>query len=77
MFEAQFGSNADVALDLVEIVELAWHDTYGDITPPPEVVEDMLVLSDGRIGGLVSAARLGLTDWRDLRVAADARRSST
>jgi hypothetical protein len=66
--------NAEPALDLLEIVELAWHDVYGDITPSDRVIEDMLLLSGGRLDGLVRAARLALMDWRDLRVAADARR---
>ena len=42
------------ALDLLELVELAWHDCYGEITPSDAVVDDMLVLSRGhpcRIGG--------------------------
>jgi len=61
------------ALDLLELVELAWHDCYGDVTPPEEIIDDMLLLSDGSIEGLIVAARLGVTDWRDLKVAADAR----
>jgi hypothetical protein len=71
--EQVFG-NIDVtsrALDLLEIVELAWHDCYGEITPPEEVVDDILVLSGGELGGLVMAAHLAVTDWRDLRVPAD------
>lgn len=66
---------APVALDIFDIFELAWHDCYGEITPSPGVVEDMLSLSDGTIGGLVQAALLAVTDWRDLRVAADTRRN--
>lgn len=72
---ASFGPRrAALALDLLELVELAWHDVYGEITPPEEVIEDMLLLRDGSIEGLITAARLGVTDWRDLRVAAEARR---
>jgi len=63
------------ALDLLELVELAWHDCYGEITPSDAVVDDMLVLSEGTLAGLVVAARLAVTDWRDLRIAADALRS--
>lgn len=74
---ALFGADrASAVLDLLEIVELAWHDTYGDITPPDDMIADMLVLSDGALEGLVAAARLGLADWRDLRVAAGERRQS-
>jgi hypothetical protein len=65
---------AEGALDLLELVEMAWHDCYGERTPPDAVVEDMLVVSDGTLEGFVAAAHLAVTDWRDLRVAADGRR---
>jgi hypothetical protein len=39
------------------------------------VVEDVWAVAEGSLGGLASAARLAVTDWRDLRVAADQRRS--
>lgn len=75
---AMFGtSRAARALDVLELVEFAWHDCYGDITPPEEIIDDMLLLSDGSIDGLIVAARLGVTDWRDLKVAANARRGHT
>lgn len=63
------------ALDLLDVFELAWHDCYGEVTPPPSVIEDMLTLSAGTIGGLIQAALLAVTDWRDLKVAADEQRS--
>ena len=70
---AVFGdTNKDVALDLLELVEFAWHDCYRDVTPPDEVIDDILVLSEGSLGGLIAAAHLAVTDRRDLRVAADA-----
>ena len=75
-FVAVFGEQqAPVALDLFDLFELAWHDCYGEVTPSPTVVDDMLILSDGTIGGLVQAALLAVTDWRDLSVAADTRRN--
>jgi hypothetical protein len=75
---AVFGTDgAPRALDLLEIVELAWHDCYQEVTPPDDVIDDMLLLSDGRLDRLVDAARLAVTDWRDLRVAADERRGRT
>ncbi len=67
-------AGADRALDLLELVELAWHDCYGERSPSDQVIDDMLVVSDGTLDGLVAAAHLGITDWRDLRVAADKRR---
>jgi hypothetical protein len=66
-----------VALDLLELVELAWHDCYGEVTPPHGVIADMLLLSDGDIEKFIKAAHLAVTDWRDLRVAADSRRDSS
>ena len=75
-FVVVFGEQqAPVALDLFDLFEFAWHDCYGEVPPSPHVVEDMLTLSDGTIGGLVHAALLAVTDWRDLRVAADTRRN--
>ena len=72
---AVFGKyRAAHALDLLELVELAWHDCYGDVTPPEEIIDDMLLLSDGSVEGLIVAARLAVTDWRDLKMAANARR---
>ena len=73
---AVFGAEqAPVALDLFDIFELAWHDCYGEATPSLGVVEDMLIMSDGTIEGLVRAALVAVTDWRDLKVAADSRRA--
>ena len=63
------------ALDLLELVEFAWHDCYGETTPPEDVVDDILEVSDGHLGALIEAARLAVEDRRDLRVAADAKRS--
>jgi len=69
---ALFGEErAPIALDLLELTELAWHDCYGEITPPEAVIEDMLLLSAGSIERLIHAARLGVADWRDLQVAAE------
>jgi hypothetical protein len=62
---------AEPALDLLELVELAWHDCYGEITPPDEVIDDILLLSQGELSHLVSAAHLAISDRRDARVAAD------
>jgi len=74
---AAFGKQrAQIALDLIELTELAWHDCYGEITPPDEVIEDMLLLGEGSIEQLVQAAHMAVTDWRDLRVAADGRRAN-
>ena len=69
---ALFGADAaSSALDLLELVEFAWHDCYDEVTPSDEVVADILVVSGGTLEGLIRAARLAVTDSRDLRVAAD------
>ncbi|MCP3879247.1 MAG: hypothetical protein GY701_12795 [Sulfitobacter sp.] len=58
------------ALDLLELLELAWHDCYDEISPSEDIVDDVLLLSDGDLAALIRAASLATTDWRDLRVAA-------
>ncbi len=69
-----FADRSDRALDLLEILEMAWHDVYGDVTPPEEVVDDILLLSEGSLRHLIRWTRLALVDWRDVRVAADGAR---
>ena len=71
----EFGADADAALDLLDLLELAWHDCCVEFTPPAEVVDDVWVVAEGHLGNLASAARLAVVDWRDLRLAADAVRS--
>jgi hypothetical protein len=41
------------------------------------VIEDMLSVSEGTIEGLIQAALLAVTDWRDLSAAATERRNLT
>jgi hypothetical protein len=66
-----FGDDdAKVALDLLELTELAWHDCYGEVTPPDAVIEDIWTVSQGDLRKLVSAALLAVQDRRDLQVAA-------
>lgn len=71
----EFGMHASAALDLLDLLELAWHDTHGDVTPPADVVEDVWAVAGGDLGELASASRLAVVDWRDLRLAADHVRS--
>jgi len=59
-------------------MEMAWHDCYGEITPSEQVVDDVLLCSQGTLDGLISAAHLAVIDWRDLSVmASDIRGKST
>lgn len=71
----EFGADAAGALDLLDLLELAWHDAHGDVTPPADVVEDVWVVAEGDLSKLASASRLAVIDWRDLRLAADEVRS--
>ena len=70
-----FGARADAALGVLELLELAWHDCYGESTPSEQVIEDIWVVAGGDLARLVSAARLAVTDFRDLRLSADALRA--
>lgn len=63
-------TDVDAALDVIELMELAWHDCYGEPSPPEQVIDDVLTVSRGDLASLASAALLGVTDWRDLRLAA-------
>ncbi|HET7128578.1 MAG TPA: hypothetical protein VFJ93_05845 [Gaiellaceae bacterium] len=68
---AVFGSSDEVLRRVAEIfalMEMAWHDCYGEITPPEAVVDDVLLCSGGTLEGLVTAAHLGVVEARDLRV---------
>ena len=69
--EDHFGKDAEAALDVFELTEFAWHDCYGEVTPPAAVIDDMFVCSQGRLAELVRAALLAVQDYRDLRVQAD------
>ena len=70
--QAMFASKADAALDVLELTELAWHDCYGELSPPDQVVDDILAVSQGRLDLLAQAARLAVKDCRDLRMQAEA-----
>jgi hypothetical protein len=75
-FQQEFGRKAAVALELIHLTELAWHDCYGEPTFPDEVLDDLLVVAGGDIAMLVHAAWLAVTDRRDLWMAADQLRSA-
>lgn len=70
LVQEMFGSEADAALDLLELTEFAWHDCYGDVSPPDQVVDDILRVSEGCLDLLSRAARLAIEDCRDLRLQA-------
>ncbi|MDS0140103.1 MULTISPECIES: hypothetical protein [unclassified Amycolatopsis] len=76
--EAQFSSkNVEAALDLLHLADLAWHDCYGprELELPPQVLDDVLLLSEGNLAKLIRNARAAVVDFRDVRVAADDKRA--
>ena len=71
----EYGDRADAVLDILELTEFAWHDCYGEITPPEQVVDDIFVAARGDLARFCTSARLAVQDFRDLRVTADHIRS--
>jgi uncharacterized tellurite resistance protein B-like protein len=75
---ARFGTDDETlraVAQLFELMEMAWHDCYGEVSPPEEIVDNVLLCSGGRLLGLIAAARLAVIDRRDLDVwASDLRR---
>jgi hypothetical protein len=59
-----------------ELMEMAWHDSYAEITPSEDVVDDILLCSGGTLGGLIDAVHLAVIDRRDLSVWASSVRSN-
>lgn len=77
--EAMFaGRQIEAALDLLHLMDMAWHDCYGprESEVPPAVLNDVLLLANGDLAALITVAREAVIDFRDVRVAADARRTT-
>lgn len=72
-----FADRTDRALDLLELVEMAWHDTYNEVSPPEDVIDDILLLSEGNLRLAIRWARIAVADPRELRVAADGARAGS
>lgn len=69
-----FGPDAETVLDVLELTEFAWHDCFGEATPPDAVIDDVFTVASGDVAQFVRAARLAVEDYRDLRLAADSLR---
>ncbi|TDW23956.1 hypothetical protein [Kribbella kalugense] len=71
------GERLEAALDLLQLIDIAWHDCYGprELDVPPAVLDDVLLLSGGDLAALISVAREAVIDFRDVRIAADANRA--
>lgn len=54
--------------ELLELVEMAYHDCFGEVSPPSQVIEDLLTCSDGDWEKLIHASNLAVIDFRDLRL---------
>ena len=67
----EFGPDAEAALDVLELTEFAWHDCFGEVTPPDGVIDDVFTVGKGSMTEFVRAARLAVEDYKDLRVAAN------
>ena len=77
---ALFGEDAEtirVVFQVFELLEMAWHDCYAEVTPSEEVVDDILLCSGGTLVGLIGAAHLAVIDRRDLFMSASAIRKKT
>jgi hypothetical protein len=73
------GKQVDAVLDLLHLMDMAWHDCYGPrkLEVPPAGLDDVLLLADGDLVALISVARAAVIDFRDVRIAADANRTKT
>jgi hypothetical protein len=69
------GRTHPAALDLLELAEFARDDCYAEITPPDDVIDDILICSRGDLAQMIRVTRLAVEDSRDLRMAADALRA--
>ena len=49
-------SEAEAALDLLELTDFAWHDCYGELYAPDDIIEDVLLCSEANLGQLIRQA---------------------
>ena len=71
-----FADRTDRALDLLELLEMAWHDSFDEGTPPEDVIDDVLLLSGGSLRSLIRWSRLAVADYHEVRVAANGLRDT-
>jgi hypothetical protein len=77
---AVFGDDDETLLavsHVFELMEMAWHDCYAEATPSEEVVDNVLLCSQGTLRGLIHAAHMAVIDERDLSVWASDLRDKT
>ena len=73
--ENTFGSQTDRVLDLLELGDLAWHDCFDDDEIPPNLIDDIILCSEGDVAWAIHYVRLAILDWRDVKVSATHLRS--
>lgn len=69
--QAQFPRQVGTVVQVLDLLDLAWHDCYGEPSPPDSVVDDLFATAGDDLPGLIDAAHLAVIDWRDLRVRAE------
>jgi hypothetical protein len=77
-FVVAFGTNNTMlrqAEKLFALLQLAWHDCYGRGHATGRVIDDILLCSQGTLGGLIEAAQLAVIDSRDLHLLASGLRT--
>lgn len=69
--QAQLPGQVGTVVQVLDLLDFAWHDCYGEAAPPDSVIDDLFVTAGGDLPSLIETAHLAVIDWRDLRVRAD------
>ena len=69
--QAEFPNHVDTVVQILDLLDLAWHDCYSEVSPPESVIDDIFVTAGGDLARLIDATHLAVQDWRDLKVRAD------
>jgi hypothetical protein len=66
-----FGPQSPAVLDILEITDWAWYAVYGQDSLSERVVTAIFDCADGDLALFALAAKVALTDYRDVLVWAD------
>ena len=75
--QEEFPGEVAVVMQVLDLLDLAWHDCFGEVAPPQQVIDDLFVAAEGDLRLLIDSAHLAISDWRDLRLRADVIRQRT